>query len=319
MKVSIIIPVYNVENYLVRCLDSIIKQSYTNLEIILVDDGSTDSCYKICDDYATKDNRILVFHLENHGAATARNFGVEKATGEYLFFVDSDDYIENDSIEKMLKLSNNGEKDIIYCDYNVAYSNDLIEKRKLIPFSISNNKAHILAIPAPWGRLIKRSFYIKCKVKFLEGKCFEDNAIMPLVSALANSYNYLEEPKYYYFQREGSALNNSYYNSKWEDIFEVLEYLYQGFVNKGLFDKYRDELEFIYIEYLLHAANLRFIKYKEGIKNIKLVTQVLKKKFPNWRKNTYYKQTSIKYKIVCNLFYYNHITLLKMILRRKHI
>ena len=319
MKVSIIIPVYNVEKYLTRCLDSIINQTYTILEIILVDDGSTDNCFKICEDYVLKDNRILAFHLKNKGAASARNFGVKKATGDYLLFVDSDDYVENDFIEKMLELSNHGEKDIVYCDYYVSYGTGFLEKRKLIPFSIASKKMHILAIPAPWGRLIKTDFYKSCKVNFLDGKCFEDNAIMPLVSALANDYSYLEEPKYYYFQRDGSALNKNFYNSKWEDIFEVLDYLYHSFIKRNLFDEYKDELEFIYIEYLLHAANLRFIAFDEGIKNIKRVSETIHKIFPKWRKNIYYKHTTIRYKIACNLFYYNKIWLLKKIFRRKSL
>lgn len=316
MKISVIVPIYNVEDYLKRCLDSIINQTYKNLEILLIDDGSTDSSPVICDNYALIDNRIKVFHNENKGAAEARNFAIKKASGHYLFFVDGDDFIELDTIEKMFKLSDDGKKDIIYCDYFKYYSDENIIKVSLIPFKEINNKTHVLAMPGPVCKLIKKELFLSNNLSFLPGKCFEDNAVMPLISALASSHSYLKESKYYYFQRMGSSLNKKNYNPNWEDIFSVLDYLYQGFTTKKLFTEYKEELEFIYIEYLLHAANLRFIDYKEGIKNIKLVAKEMKNKFPNWRRNIYYKQTSIKYKIICNLFFYNKVNLIKKILRR---
>ena len=103
-KVSVIVPVYNVENYLEECVNSILNQTYENLEIILVDDGSTDNCPQICDDWAKKDKRIKVIHKANGGVSSARNVGLDNATGEYIGFVDSDDYIDITMYEKMLKL-----------------------------------------------------------------------------------------------------------------------------------------------------------------------------------------------------------------------
>ena len=101
-KISVIVPIYKVENYLHRCVDSIINQTYTNLEIILVDDGSPDNCPMICDEYAKKDSRIRIVHKKNEGVAVARNVGIDIATGKYIMFVDSDDFIENDMIKSML-------------------------------------------------------------------------------------------------------------------------------------------------------------------------------------------------------------------------
>ena len=105
MKISVVVPVFNIENYIKRCLDSLINQTYSNLEIILVDDGSTDNSGKICDEYALRDERIKVYHEKNGGAAKARNFAVDKVTGDYLFFVDGDDYIDYDTLEKMYLLN----------------------------------------------------------------------------------------------------------------------------------------------------------------------------------------------------------------------
>ena len=115
--ISVIVPVYNVENYLPRCLDSIINQTYTNLEILLVDDGATDNSGKLCDEYAQKDNRIRVFHKENGGVSSARNMGLDNATGEYIAFVDSDDYIDKCMYEIMLNSSVQNNADIVVCGY----------------------------------------------------------------------------------------------------------------------------------------------------------------------------------------------------------
>lgn len=102
-KVSIIVPVYNVEKYLKRCVDSIIEQSYKNLEIILVDDGSKDNSFSICKEYESKDSRVRIFHKENEGLGLTRNYGIEKSTGEYITFVDSDDYLTLDAVETMVE------------------------------------------------------------------------------------------------------------------------------------------------------------------------------------------------------------------------
>ena len=116
--ISVIVPVYNVEEYIEKCLDSIINQTYKNLQIIIVDDGSPDNSGKICDEYAKKDNRITVLHKENGGVSFARNIGLQNATGNWITFVDSDDWIENDYIEQLLKIAKQDNADVVLCGYN---------------------------------------------------------------------------------------------------------------------------------------------------------------------------------------------------------
>ncbi len=313
MKISVIIPVFNVEEYIERCLNSVLSQTYTNFELIIINDGSTDKSGEICRNFASNNEKVKLFDIENHGAAYARNFALTKALGEYVFFVDGDDFIENDTLEKLVNLSDG--KDIIYCDYYDSFMDGKKIPKKLIPFPLINNKTHITAMPGPVCKLIKRNLFIENDLYFLEGRCFEDNAIMPVVSALANSIAYLQEPKYYYFQREGSALNQKGYSEKWEDIFYVLDYMREQFINKDIFKSYYDEVEYVYIEYLLHAANLRFFDYPEGRINIPKVHNVIKQHFPKWKKNKYFKLESWKYKVMCYLFYYNKIALIKLIRR----
>ena len=120
--ISIVIPIYNVEKYIEKCLDSVIKQTYKNIEIILVDDGSPDNCGKICDSYANNDKRIQVIHKENGGLSDARNVGIERANGKYITFVDSDDYIELDYIEYLYTLIKKYNTKISFCKVNVVFN-----------------------------------------------------------------------------------------------------------------------------------------------------------------------------------------------------
>lgn len=128
--ISVIIPVYNVDKYLSECLDSVIKQSYKDLQIIVVDDGSTDSCGRICDEYALRDSRITLVHQKNGGAAAAKNAGLRLAKGEYLAFVDSDDYLEPDAFEYMLKLLIQKHADIVQCSYRDLYVDNSVDQIK---------------------------------------------------------------------------------------------------------------------------------------------------------------------------------------------
>ena len=121
MLISIIIPVYKVEKYLKRCVDSVIGQTYPNLQIILVDDGSPDNCPQICDEYAAQDKRIEVIHQANAGVSNARNNGLKVAKGDYILFIDSDDYIAPDMCEKMLAFAQQTQADIVVCDSLMLY------------------------------------------------------------------------------------------------------------------------------------------------------------------------------------------------------
>ena len=129
-KISIIVPFYNVEKYAPKCIESIINQTYTNLEIILVDDGSPDTCGKICDDYALKDGRIKVIHKKNAGLSDARNVGIKEATGKYIGFVDGDDYIEKDMYKYLYNLIKENNADISICGVEEVYEDGSIQDEK---------------------------------------------------------------------------------------------------------------------------------------------------------------------------------------------
>ena len=314
-KISVIVPVYGVEKYIAKCIDSILNQTFKDFEIIVVDDGTKDKSIDIINQQFN-DKRIEIYHKKNGGLASARNFGLEKATGDYLLFIDSDDFVNKDMFMNLYNESVNNNLDIVMCDYYKYYNDTNKEVIPLIPnFDDKNIKCYVNAMPTSSCKLFKRDLFYKNNLVFPEGLLFEDNAVIPYVCALTRNISYIKQPYYYYLQRDGSYLNRQEYNKKWEDIFESLEVLYNHFVDGNKYDEYHDELEYIFIEYLIHAAGLKFLKYKEGVTNLEKIHDVMTEKFSNWNKNKYFKQMPLKYRIVCNLIFKSRIKLLKMILR----
>lgn len=212
IKVSVIIPVYNVEPYLVRCLNSILDQTYTNIEIILVDDGSSDNSPKICEDFANKDERIAVIHKKNGGQAEARNLGIEVCKGDYISFVDSDDWIEPTYIEELLKTAQKADADIAICDLKRVYS---YENEKFTQKKCQQNYTPIEAIRrlflkrevsfiGPVCKIYKRHLFNN--IRFPVGKFHEDEFFSYKIFNNATKIAYTSEILYYYYQRADSTM-----------------------------------------------------------------------------------------------------------------
>lgn len=214
--ISVIVPIYNVEKYLDKCVDSIINQTYKNLEIILVDDGSPDNCPKMCDDYAKKDSRIKVVHKENGGLSDARNAGMKVATGEYVSFIDSDDYISLDFYETLLQTMIDNDSDIVECSVVKFYENEKFDEYsddlKVTNYEtvdaldglISENpfKQHV------WNKLYKSS--VALDIPYAVGKLNEDEFWTYQVFGKAKKVTRINQTMYYYFQRNGSIMGNGY-------------------------------------------------------------------------------------------------------------
>ena len=210
--ISIIVPVYNVEKELNRCVDSLLEQTYKNIEIILVDDGSTDSCPQICDDYLEKDSRIRVIHKVNGGLSDARNVGLEKANGNYVMYVDSDDYLELDACERLYGAMEeqvdfvagvirevNGDK-VIYQNHSNLEENKIYSSKEFIIKSIQANEWYAPAVL----NLYKREFLISNNLFYKVGYNFEDQEMLPRLCLAANKIVYINYPFYNYIIREGS-------------------------------------------------------------------------------------------------------------------
>lgn len=212
--ISVIVPVYNVEKYLKRCLDSVIEQTYAHLEIILVDDGSTDRSGDICNDYADRDTRIRVVHKKNGGLSDARNIGLRLANGKYIYFVDSDDFIAKDSIEFLYEaLCANG-ADIASHSHVYHYSEDSVVKNHTptindqpIAFTHEAALEHLLyedrVTTSACMKLYKRSLF-STGIRFPVGKTCEDLATVYKLFAITNKVVLSSAPKYYYYKRAGS-------------------------------------------------------------------------------------------------------------------
>ena len=211
--ISIIIPVYKVEKYLEKCIESVLKQTYTNLQIILVDDGSPDNCGKICDEYAKKDSRIEVIHKANGGLSDARNVGISKAKGRYIGFVDSDDYIKEDMYEILLNLIKKYDADVSICNlYDVIDGNECIRNKEngIREYSRIDILKEILLDKNiqsyAWNKLYKKELFDE--IKYPIRKKYEDIGTTFYVFEKCNKIVVTSEPEYYYLKRSDSLVNN---------------------------------------------------------------------------------------------------------------
>ncbi len=208
-KISVIVPIYNVEKYLSKCIESIIHQTYSELEMILVNDGSTDGCGKICDEFQKKDSRIKVIHKENGGLSDARNVGIEMATGDYIFCIDSDDYIDLDMFDYCLKELEKEEADIVVCGTKIDFEDGTTKIKTNQNKEILSTKEALIKLNSfsSFDMSVCNKIFKKEIVKgilFPVGKKSEDYFVMFQYFHRANKIVVLPEAKYHYFQRPNS-------------------------------------------------------------------------------------------------------------------
>ena len=284
-KVSIIVPIYNVEKYLPKCLDSLVNQTLDDIEIILVNDGSTDNSGIIAKQYyENHKNKIKYLEKENGGLSDARNFGIPYATGEYIAFLDSDDYIEIDSYKQMHEKAKEEDADYIECDFIWEYPNKQIIDKRLS----YNNKQEMLTNVrvVAWNKLIKREIIIKNNLKFPKGLRYEDIEFTYKLIPLLNKVSYIDKPFIHYVQRNNSIANVQ--NEKTADIFAILENVEKYYIEKNLYNEYKDQLEYNYARYLLCSSLKRICKVGNKEKRKDLINKTwneLNTKYPNWHKN----------------------------------
>lgn len=317
-KISVIVPAYNASGYIKKCLDSLVSQTLKDIEIIIVNDGSVDNTEAIIKKYMKKHSQIKYFYKENGGQSSARNLGITYATGEFISFVDSDDYIELTMLEKMYNKIKESKLDVVICGINYTYD-DRVEK--VYPFKENQTitqKDFILTNPCPWNKLYRKTLLEKNNFKFPEGIIYEDLSLIPRVGIMTKKFGYVNECLYNYIIHDNSTMNINKYNPKINGIFTSLNLLYNHFEEKNKLEEYNNELEHIFIHHLLFNANLRFYSFKR-YKEIKEISKIMHSKFPKWRKNETYKNFSRKDKIILNLFYYNQIHILNFITSLKKI
>lgn len=215
--ISVIVPIYNMEKYLNKCVDSILNQTYSNMEILLIDDGSTDLSPKICDEYMKTDSRIKVFHKKNGGLSDAKNFGIKKASGKYVAFVDSDDWIENNMYENMYYKLKDTKSNIVVCGRYIEYENG--EKKEWYNKNeiIMNKEQSLIYLNSFYNfdmsscdKLYEKSLFDN--IEFPYGKKCEDAYTTYLLFNKADRVTYIPKCFYHYFQRSGSISRNEKIN-----------------------------------------------------------------------------------------------------------
>lgn len=222
-KISIIIPIYNVEKYLPACVESILQQTYKNLEVILVDDGSPDRCPAICDDLAQKDDRIRVIHQKNKGLSGARNTGIENAQGDYLIFVDSDDTVEQTLVEELYTYAEKWNCAIVACGRNYIFEDGQIvckiahDESKVYGFEEAMQEMNSFRLfdMSAWAKIYRKELFED--IRFPEGKLSEDYYIMYKLFDKAQTIGYAAKPLYNYLQRQSSISRNKKINHDFAD------------------------------------------------------------------------------------------------------
>ena len=285
-KVSVIVPFYNVEKYIEKCLESLVNQTLQEIEIILVNDGSQDDSEKIAKEFQEKySNKIKYYEKPNGGLGDARNFGINYATGEYIAFLDSDDYVEPTMYEEMYEKAKQENADMVECDFWWEYPN---KKREDIGLEYSNQKEMLYkSRVVAWNKLIKTEIYQNHPdARFAVGLRYEDvegfYKILPYIKNVA----YVRKCFIHYIQRQGSISNTQ--NKRNEEIFTVLDNVINYYKKNNLYDEFKDELEYIFARYLLCSSFLRIVKIKDKSIKQELLNKTwenLNTKFPNWKKN----------------------------------
>lgn len=268
--ISVIVPVYNVEKYLEKCIQSILNQEYTELEIILVDDGSKDNSGKICDDYAKKDNRIKVIHKENGGLSDARNAGLKIALGEYIGFVDSDDYIDTDMYLTLYQLIENNNADISIVsfrefmngkmiDVKESKSLEIMSKIEGIKELLLDNKIQSYA----WNKLFKKELFKD--IEFPTGKNFEDIATTLLLFEKTEKIVRMEEPKYNYLRRSDSIIgikNYKTYSDYIDVIMDKYKYLKGKYEEINKYNDYNFVISMIWVYTIILKYEIKELEPK---------------------------------------------------------
>ena len=324
--ISVIIPVYNVEKYLCECIDSVLGQTYQDYEVILVDDGSTDSSGTICDKYAETNSRIKVIHRKNGGLSEARNTGFDAANGEYIYFLDIDDYIRADALERMHEASKKTNADIYFFEAEVFYDdkenvdNSVLYERKSDYGTISSGKAakkmmleneFYTAVPL---HLYRRQYLIENKIRFYPGILHEDNLFSPLAFVRAKSVTHIHDKLYYRRMRSGSIMTTKFDHRNFHGYCVSLISLLKE-INKHSYET--DKRDFLEL-FILHRVRMILGIYVTLSKEERVTMENDFKKLRNaLRVNSYLGDKKIKIKFESIEIYIIYIGIKKRLKKRK--
>ena len=261
-KISIIVPVYNVEKYIDKCLKSLTQQTLQDIEIIIVNDGSLDKSVEIIEKYVKENStKIKYYEKENGGLSSARNYGLEYATGEYIAFLDSDDYVETNMYEEMYNLAKKENADMVECDFiwEWEYGKKIFDKRREY-----KTKEEMMKKPrvVAWNKIYKREIINKYKIRFPEGLIYEDMEFFYKLLPHLNKISYINKYFVHYTQREDSITNKQ--TQKVEDIFKILDNIFDYYIDQKLYNKYEKELKYMSRRIILGSSLKRIFRIKDS-------------------------------------------------------
>lgn len=313
-KVSVIVPVYNVEKYLARCLDSLVNQTLKDIEILVINDGSPDNSQKIIDKYSKKYKNVKSFIKPNGGISDARNYGLKYADGEYITFIDSDDYVDVTMMEKLYNKAKEKDYDIVECDLVMVYDDGKIIS-KVCPTldkdvdTEEKKKSYMLhAYTSVWNKIYKKDLF-DYDVRFKKGVWFEDVEFLYRLLPYVKTIGFVNETFNYYVQREGSITRTFdkrllCYIDNWNGILDFYK-------KNSFYDNYINELEYLYVKYLYASFIRQTSNYKDKKmfnETVKMAKENVKQRFPNYRKNKYfYKSIKGIYLVLFNNLFANII------------
>lgn len=319
-KVSIIVPIYNAERFLASTLDSLVKQTMQDLDIICINDGSTDTSLNICEQYqAHYPGLIRIFTKPNGGIADARNFGHSKVIGEYFGFLDSDDTVEANMFETLYNQAKTDQADVVFSDFFWSYP----DRESIVkdgPYA--NNKEILTSMFATlWNKLYRTDFIRKLDVDFPTGYRYEDASFLYKITPFIQKWSYVPEPFVHYRQTAGSITHN--HNERVKDMIHVFEDILAFYKERKVYDEYKRELEYLFIRFFLGNSFLRTCQIKDKLdrkRTLDLSFKILNDNFPAWKGNPYLNGPGLKnkyYKTVTGFSYPIYASLFTLLYRFK--
>lgn len=300
-KLDIIVPIYNVEKYLRKCLDSLVNQDYSDFFVRLINDGSKDSSSNIAQEYVNQYPHLFkLYTKENGGLSDARNYGIDQSNSEFIAFIDSDDYLDHSMFSEMMNLIND-QSDIVCCDLMYVYDNGEMKVASAGDESFLKDKLNSLKLNnSACNKIFRRSLFNS--IRFVKGKWYEDLATIPCVMYQAREIKLIHKPFYYYYQREGSIAHIK--NEKMFDIYWAIQHIEECIQ----LSDWKDIKNELLIEHGLFLTSLR-IKKMDNILDRKefyrLNIQHLNNLCPNWYYLSIQSKYSIKSKIIFTLYKLN--------------
>lgn len=285
-KVSIIVPIYNAEKYLNRCITSILEQTYKNIELILINDGSTDSSEEIILHMQEENKDIIKYYKqENKGVSKTRNFGITVATGKYIMFVDNDDYIDKDYVEQYVNVAERGKYDLVIGGYRRVNSKNKIFLERKIP----NTKWGRYITLTPWGRIFKKSYITENDIQFLSSNIGEDIYFNIQAVNISNNIAIIEYVGYNWFYNEKSVSNTIQKNFYNLEIYKLLNESYNVTLQKGILkrEEEKEYLELYWFTFIIWIMLYtgKSLNYKELSIEYSKIIDWLKQRFPNYKHN----------------------------------